>query len=82
MPPGPEVARQTPSLPVNFAQAHAMNAAASSCRTWMNRIRSCRFRSDSMMPLIPSPGIPKMTSTPQSIKLFTSTSADVSIVSC
>ncbi len=30
MPPGPEVARQTPILPVTFAYAQAMKAAASS----------------------------------------------------
>ena len=34
--PGPEVAMQTPTSPVNFACAHAMNAAISSWRTWMN----------------------------------------------
>jgi hypothetical protein len=38
MAPGPEVAMQTPSSPVNFAWAQAMNAAISSWRTWMNLI--------------------------------------------
>src|ERR1700733_9721155 len=32
----------------------------------MNRILSARFRSASMIPLIPSPGSPNTTSTPQS----------------
>src|SRR6476469_8323820 len=34
--PGPEVARQTPTSPVNFAWAQAMNAAISSCRACTN----------------------------------------------
>src|SRR5687767_8593863 len=40
----------------------------------MNRTRSRRVRSASMMPLMPSPGRPKTTSTPQSISASTSTS--------
>src|SRR5438046_1370062 len=54
-----------------------MKAAASSCRTWMNRMRSRRVRSASMMPLMPSPGRPKTTSTPQSWIVSISTSAAV-----
>src|SRR4051794_10104132 len=54
-----------------------MNAAASSWRTWMKRTSSWRFRSASMMPLMPSPGIPKMVSTPQSIRFSTRISAPV-----
>src|SRR5579859_1166910 len=77
MPPGPEVARQTPNLPVNFAYPQAMKAAASSWRTCMNRILSSCVRRDSTIPLIPSPGSPKTTSTPQSNKVSTSTSAAV-----
>src|SRR5690348_8961851 len=64
--PGPEVARQTPSLPVALAYAVAMNAAASSWCTRKNRTRSDWRRSPSMIPLIPSPGRPKTVSTPQS----------------
>src|SRR5690242_9442994 len=64
--PGPEVARQTPSLPVALAYAVAMNAAASSWCTRKNRTRSLWRRSPSMIPLIPSPGRPKTVSTPQS----------------
>ena len=55
--------RHTPSSPVNFACAHAMNAACSSCRTWTKSIASpasaCAFwcaSSAAMMPLMPSPG--------------------------
>ena len=40
MAPGPEVARQTPTSPVNLACAQAMNAAISSCRTWIKSILS------------------------------------------
>src|SRR5687768_4657098 len=43
----------------------------------MNRIASCRCRSDSMMPLIPSPGSPNTTSTPHLCNTSTSTSAAV-----
>src|SRR5262245_55144353 len=43
-----------------------MNAADSSCRTWTNRILWARSLSASITPLIPSPGKPKTTSTPQS----------------
>ncbi len=77
MPPGPEVATQTPSLPVHLAQAQAMKAADSSCRTWMKRTLSWRWRNASMMPLTPSPGMPNTTSTPQSIKVSTRTSPAV-----
>src|SRR4051812_14500575 len=41
-----------------------MKAADSSCLTWMKRILSLRTRNASMMPFMPSPGIPKITSTP------------------
>src|SRR2546423_2896884 len=64
--PGPEVARQTPSLPVALAYAVAMNAAASSWCTRKKRTRSDWRRRPSMIPLIPSPGRPKTVSTPQS----------------
>ena len=54
--PGPEVAVQQPTSPVNLAWAQAMNAAISSCRGWMNSgsppARSYAPRN----PLIPSPG--------------------------
>jgi hypothetical protein len=36
--PGPDMARHTPSLPVNFAYPQAMKAADSSCLTWTKRI--------------------------------------------
>src|SRR6476620_1669555 len=75
MAPGPDVARQTPSSPVYFAYAVAMNAAASSWRTCTKVMRSRRVRSASMMPLMPSPGSPKITRTPQSISRSASTSA-------
>src|SRR5258708_1294270 len=48
-----------------------MNAAASSWRTCTNRIRSCRVRSASMIPLMPSPGKPKPTSTPHPTNVST-----------
>src|SRR3954466_1708661 len=54
-----------------------MKAAASSCLTWMNWISPWRFRSASMVPLIPSPGSPKTTSTPQSMRMSTIISAAV-----
>src|SRR5512133_3060350 len=40
----------------------------------MNFILSCRLRSASKTPLMPSPGSPKMTSTPQSNNFSTKTS--------
>ena len=40
MAPGPEVARQTPTSPVNLACAQAMKAAISSWRAWTKSIRS------------------------------------------
>src|SRR6059036_1914551 len=43
-----------------------MNAADSSCRTSTNLILSLRRRSASIKPLMPSPGSPNITSTPQS----------------
>src|SRR3954468_12900324 len=52
-----------------------MNAAASSWRTCTKVMRSCRVRSASMMPLIPSPGRPNTTRTPQSIRRSTRMSA-------
>ena len=48
-----------------------MNAAASSCRTWTKRILSCRLRSASMMPLMPSPGMPNTVSTCHLISVST-----------
>src|ERR1051325_2713251 len=54
-----------------------MNAAASSWRTCTNEILSCLFRSASMIPLMPSPGRPNTTHTPQSIRRSISTSAVV-----
>src|SRR3954468_15734499 len=75
VPPGPDVARQTPSLPVHFAYAQAMNAADSSCLTWMKGMRSWRVRSASMIPLMPSPGSPKTTSASHAISGSTRMSA-------
>src|SRR5579885_914743 len=43
----------------------------------MKRILSWRLRSASILPLIPSPGRPKMTSTPQSMSVSKRISADV-----
>src|SRR5207237_6903826 len=40
----------------------------------MNRILSCCFRNDSMMPLMPSPGMPNTTFTPQLMSVWTRTS--------
>ena len=77
MPPGPEVDRQQPSRPVNLAQAVAMNAAASSCRTWTKRTSSRRLRNASMTPFTPSPGMPNTVSTPQAWSVSTRTSAAV-----
>src|SRR5262249_43208256 len=57
---------------------HAISAAASSWRTWMKRTWSRRLRSASMIPLMPSPGRPKTTSTPQSWRVSINTSAAVS----
>src|SRR6478672_2535277 len=54
-----------------------MNAADSSCLTCMNRMASCRCLSASIMPLMPSPGSPKITFTPQSTSRSTSNSAAV-----
>src|ERR1051326_4135796 len=45
-------------------------------------MRSCRTRSASMMPLMPSPGRPNTTRTPQSIKRSTSRSAVVCAIGC
>ena len=49
---------QTSTSPVNFACAHAMKAAISSWRTWMNSSPSgFAWRPNApMRPLIPSPG--------------------------
>src|SRR4030095_15488292 len=57
-----------------------MNAAASSWRTCTNRIRSWRVRSASMIPLMPSPGRPKTTSTPQSCRVSIRMSAAVDAI--
>ncbi len=78
--PGAAVAKQTPSRPVNFAYPTAAIAPTSSCRTWMNRMRSCALRSASIRPLIPSPGSPKIVSTPQPISRSTRTSDAVVVV--
>src|ERR1700761_1942739 len=43
----------------------------------MKRIFFCALRSDSITPLMPSPGRPKIVSTPQSINFSTSTSPAV-----
>jgi hypothetical protein len=64
MAPGPEVATQTPNRPVALAYPVAMNAAASSWCTRMNRSLSRRRRNPSIRPLMPSPGRPKTVSTP------------------
>ena len=53
---GTEVARQTPTSPVNLACPHAMNAAISSWRTCMNSSESFARSSAPTMPLMPSPG--------------------------
>src|SRR5215510_3150172 len=58
-----------------------MKAAASSWRTCTNEMRSWRVRSASMRPLMPSPGRPKTTRTPQSISRSTKTS-DVVVDIC
>ena len=81
MPPGPDVARHTPSLPVDFAYPVAMKAAASSCATRTNRIRSSFRRRPSMIPLMPSPGRPKTVSTPQSINRSTRSSEAILLIS-
>ena len=54
--PGPDVARQTPTSPVNFAWPHAMKAHISSWRAWMNLMRSVARSSAPIRPLMPSPG--------------------------
>src|SRR5947209_6933404 len=77
MPPGPEVETQAPMRPVNLDQAHAANAADSSCRTCIKRILSWFFRRASMMPFTPSPGIPKIVLMSQSSIVSTSTSPAV-----
>src|SRR3984957_7917025 len=56
-----------------------MKAADSSCRTWMNRIRSFCFRRASKTPLMPSPGKPNTVSTPQASRRSTSMS-DASVI--
>src|SRR5919197_4984441 len=67
MAPGAAVERHTPRRPVNFAYPTAASAAVSSWRTWTKRTSSSRARSASMKPLMPSPGRPKIVSTPQSV---------------
>src|SRR3954447_13679465 len=67
MPPGPEVATQTPMRPVYFAYPTAAKAAASSWRTCTKRSLSWCVRSASKKPSTPSPGRPKMVSTPHSM---------------
>ena len=49
---------QTPSSPVNLACAHAMNAAISSWRVWMNsgRLPLLERANAPSRPLMPSPG--------------------------
>ena len=56
--PGPEVARQTPTSPVNLAWAQAMNAAISSWRTCTKSSESDARSSAPISPLMPSPGYP------------------------
>lgn len=58
--------------------SEAINAADSSCLTNTNLILSYRFRNAPIKPLIPLPGIPKMTLTPQSITVSV-TISEVSI---
>src|SRR5258708_5697185 len=57
-----------------------MKAAASSCRTWTNLMSCWRRRSASMMPLMPSPGRPNTTCTPQSWSTSTKTSLAFSAI--
>src|SRR5437763_5300224 len=59
-----------------------MKAAASSWRTWTKRSFSWCWRKDSIMPLMPSPGRPKTTSTPQSMRVWMSRSAAVVAINC
>ena len=58
MAPGPDVAMHAPIWPVNLACEHAMNAAISSCRVWVN-VGPCSstFSNAPRKALIPSPGI-------------------------
>ncbi len=56
--PGPLVARQTATSPVNLAWATAMKAAISSWRHWMNLGLSPALRRATVMPVMPSPGRP------------------------
>ena len=56
MAPGPEVARQTPTSPVNLAWAQAMKAAIFLVPR-LDELASVLARSRApMMPLMPSPG--------------------------
>ena len=55
MAPGPDVAMQTPTRPVNFAYPTASKAAISSCRAWMNCGSFSARPHAARMPLIPSP---------------------------
>src|SRR5258708_31218285 len=83
MAPGPDVARQTPRRPVYFAYAVAMKAAASSCLTCTNRILFCCRRNASIIPLIPSPGRPKIVLTFQSSRrstIISETDLDIDVV--
>src|SRR6185312_9313441 len=75
--PGPEVAMQTPSSPVNLAYADAMKAAISSWRAWMKRIfPPARLRAPKT-PLMPSPGYPNITRTPHACSRSTKKSLTV-----
>ncbi len=65
--PGPAIAVHTPSLPVYFAYPAAIKAADSSCLTRTNFILSFLTLKASMNPFMLSPGIPKTTSTFQSM---------------
>ena len=47
---------QTPTSPVNLAWAHAIKAAISSWRTWMNSGRGPSRSKAPITPLMPSPG--------------------------
>src|SRR5919204_2945 len=57
------------------------SAAVSSWRTCTKRTSSSRLRSASMKPLMPSPGRPKIVSTPQSIRRWSMRSETVSAIS-
>ena len=55
MAPGPLVATQTPTSPLNFAYPQAANAAISSCLVWMKAGVLSAFSQAVSSPLMPSP---------------------------